>query len=174
MAFNRIIDVYFFTATILNWNYALVSDERKNDLIDTLKFLKTSGRIILYGYVIMPNHIHLIWQNRLEGSEKWKLLTQGSLLKFTSKKILNDMTEQEKIKYKVDASDRIYQIWERDPLWINCFNMSVLEQKLNYIHQNPCVQKWSLASEPSFYKYSSAQFYESGVDRFDLLTNIYD
>jgi len=30
----------------------------------SLRFLVANKRIKLYGFVIMPNHIHLVWQNR--------------------------------------------------------------------------------------------------------------
>ena len=174
MAFNRITDIYFFTATILNWNHALSKDIRKDLIMDALKFLHDANRIELYGFVIMPNHIHLLWQDKIEEAGKLNMLTQGSLLKFTSRQILNQMNMEEKLIYKVNAADREYQIWEREPLWIECFNMKTLEQKLEYIHQNPCTDKWNLAKEPTMYKYSSAKFYETGVDDFGFMKSIYD
>jgi len=43
----------------------------------SLRFLVANKRIKLYGFVIMPNHIHLVWQNRAlqkvaeHGSKIW-------------------------------------------------------------------------------------------------------
>ncbi len=51
----------FYTATINDWNDLLKNDERKNIIIDSLKFLVTNKRIELNAFVIMTNHIHLIW-----------------------------------------------------------------------------------------------------------------
>src|SRR4028119_2147259 len=39
--------------------------------------------------------------------------------------------------FTVNASDRKYQIWERNPLSISLWTQSVFKQKLNYIHLNP-------------------------------------
>ena len=41
-------------------------------------------------------------------------------------------------------------------------------QKMNYIHYNPV--KAGLCGNPEEYKYSSAKFYETGVDEFGFIT----
>jgi putative transposase len=50
----------FFTATILEWKPLLKEDAFKNIIIDSLRFLKNEKSIVIYAFVIMPNHIHLI------------------------------------------------------------------------------------------------------------------
>ena len=41
----------------------MLADEKMKDInINRLQFLFNDGRVIIYGFVIMPNHIHLIWQ----------------------------------------------------------------------------------------------------------------
>jgi putative transposase len=52
----------FFTATNLEWKKLLQPDKYKDIVIDSLRFLVTDGRIKLYAFVIMSNHMHLIWQ----------------------------------------------------------------------------------------------------------------
>ncbi|WP_299463859.1 hypothetical protein [uncultured Microscilla sp.] len=54
------------------------------------------------------------------------------------------------------------------------YTPAVLEQKLDYIHDNPVVEKWSLANEPAQYYYSSAQFYETGINDFGFLKHYGD
>ncbi len=54
--------IYFFTATIHKWIPLLKEDSFKDIIISSLKFLKTKGLIRVYGFVIMPNHIHMIWE----------------------------------------------------------------------------------------------------------------
>jgi hypothetical protein len=48
----------------------------------------------------------------------------------------------------------------------------VAYQKLKYIHRNPVAKKWNLVSDYVLYKYSSAAFYEHGVDPWNLVTHI--
>ena len=52
----------FFTATILEWKKLLTPDKYKDIIIHSLTFLVNNNRMFIYGFVIMPNHIHLIWQ----------------------------------------------------------------------------------------------------------------
>jgi putative transposase len=172
--FNQLSNIYFFTATILNWQYALADDNRKQFLVDTCKYLVRNNRMKIFGFVIMPNHIHILLQSLLEDERQMKMLIQGSLLKYTSRNLLLDMQEEEKQNYLVMAKDRRYQIWERNPLWVSCFHLQVAEQKLAYIHHNPCSGKWQLATSLEEYPYSSSGFYTSGVDSFGFLTNLYD
>ena len=41
--------------------------------------------------------------------------------------------------FKVKASDRKYQIWERNPLSVSLWSQPVFKQKVDYIHLNPVV-----------------------------------
>ena len=52
----------FFTATNLGWKKLLKPDKYKDIVINSLRFLVKENGIILYGFVIMDNHLHLIWQ----------------------------------------------------------------------------------------------------------------
>ncbi len=47
-------------------------------------------------------------------------------------------------------------------------------QKLDYIHFNPVQGKWALAKDDLGYHYSSARIYETGIDEFGILHNLYE
>ena len=47
-------------------------------------------------------------------------------------------------------------------------------QKLKYIHFNPVNGKWTLAKDDLDYYYSSVRFYETGMDEFGFLSNIFE
>jgi len=161
----------FFTATILEWKYLLEDDRLKEIIVDSLKFLVDDGRVIVYGFVIMPNHIHIIWQIQ-DKHDKSKV--QQSFLKYTAQKMkfwLLDTNDKALENYKVKASDREYQFWERNSLSIDLWSRAVFMQKLNYIHNNPVAAKWKLCQFPEEYKYSSYRFYETGVNEFGFLSH---
>ena len=62
---------YFYTATINKWQKLLEPDKFKKIIIDSLKFLSDKKLIKVYALVIMPNHIHLIWEIlKMNGKEK--------------------------------------------------------------------------------------------------------
>ena len=69
-SYTAINKIYFWTATIYKWMPLLESDLNKQIIIDSLKYLSDKELITVYAFVIMPNHIHLIWQqNDLNSKE---------------------------------------------------------------------------------------------------------
>ncbi len=52
----------FVTITNLEWKKLLKPVKYKDIVIDSLRFLVNQKRIMLYAFVIMDNHLHLIWQ----------------------------------------------------------------------------------------------------------------
>ena len=68
-------------------------------------------------------------------------------------------------QYKVNKTDREYQIWKRNPLSIELGSEKIFLQKLEYIHYNPV--KANLGNYPEDYYFSSALFYENGLDHFN-------
>ncbi len=141
--------LFFSTYTNLNWHKVLESDKNKKIILNSLKFLVDEKRIILYGFVIMPNHIHLIWSI----SHDYKLSeVQRDFLKFTAQQIKfcliadNDKILDDLVVY---SKDRIVQIWERNGLSFMLNSPETTIQKLNYIHNNPIKEKWVLCEKPS-------------------------
>ena len=161
----------FFTVTNLLWKKLLQPDKYKQIIIDSLKFSVENKRVKVYGFVIMPNHIHLIW--RIDESHKLEDVKRD-FLKYTAQMIKFDLMEnhpQVLPHFEVNLRDRKYQFWERNPLIIDLYSRKVLSQKLNYIHANPLQEKWQLAKTPEEYWFSSSRFYETGIDDFGFLTH---
>ncbi|MEO5942470.1 MAG: transposase [Ferruginibacter sp.] len=162
----------FFTATILEWKPLLQHDKYKDEIIKSLQFLVEHKRIRLYAFVIMQNHIHLVWQP-LSGESLQTI--QLSFLKFTAQQIKFDLQKTNSIfleQFRVDAKDRIFQFWERNSLSIELRSPAVFSQKIEYIHYNPV--KAGLCNLPEEYYYSSAKFYATGIDDFKMLTHYYE
>ena len=86
----------FFTATILEWKKLLAPDKYKDIIIDSLTFLVKNNRVFIYGFVIMPNHIHLIWQMKENINPSH---VQRDFLKFTAQQI------------KFDLQKNIFRYW---------------------------------------------------------------
>jgi putative transposase len=66
------------------------------------------------------------------------------------------------------------KIWRRDSLGIEIYNKKIAHQKLNYIHFNPVSGRWQLSKNDLDYYYSSARFYEPGIDEFGFLKNLFE
>lgn len=167
-------EIYFWTATINNWQRLLEKDKYKDVIIDSLQYLTDTGKIDVFGFVIMPNHIHLIWQvNEPNGKES----PQGSFLKYTAhifKKMLRKEDSNKMASYAVNAGNKQYEFWQRDSLAIRLFTKKVAVQKLKYIHFNPLAEHWQLVKDPCDYKYSSARYYEMNEKNYPFLKDLYE
>jgi putative transposase len=157
----------FFTATIQKWKQLLKDDSYKNIITDALKFLVQEEKVTIYAFVIMSNHIHIIWQSKANNTIQ---NIQNSFIKHTSKQFkrlveLQDLASN----YQVNAVDRKYNFWKRDSLNIELYSTAVFNQKLNYIHYNPV--KAGICNQPEEYHYSSALCYEKGIDKFGFITH---
>lgn len=66
----------------------------------------------------------------------------------------------------VSESDRKkgkkHEVFETSFDWKECYESRFIEQKLNYIHNNPCQSHWKLVEQAEDYIHSSARFYETG------------
>jgi putative transposase len=162
----------FFTATILEWKHLLKLEKYKDIIIESFRFLCNNKRVEINAFVIMSNHIHMIWRI-LSGYLREDV--QRDFLKFTAQQIKKDLLKHHPLVlpyFEVDAADRMHQIWERNSLSVDLFTESVFLQKFEYIHYNPV--KAGLCRLPEQYKYSSAKFYETGVDEFGFITHFRD
>jgi putative transposase len=171
LAMSNIITEWpqFFTATILKKQRLLYPDKYKMIIAQSLKFLVDDKRVIVYAFALMVNHIHVIWQMKPGHHEK---AVKRDFLKFTAQRIKADLKRFNPLQlenFRVNAKDRVFQIWKRNPLSIELRTPSVFVQKLNYVHANPV--KAGLCLQPENYKYSSAAFYNSGVDNWGFLTH---
>ncbi len=131
----------FFTATNLEWKKLLKPEKYKDIVINSLKFLVENKRVRVFCFIIMDNHIHLIWQ-MLPGNKPENV--QRDFLKYTAQRI-------------------------RNALSIELRQRKVFIQKVGYIHANAI--RAGICKFPEEYKYSSALFYESGIDNFGFLTH---
>ena len=138
-------EIYFYTSTIVGWKRLLKPDPYKKIIINSLKNLADRRCIQIYGFVIMPNHIHLIWEMlKMNGKE----MPDTSLIKFTAHEFKQELSHNYPhilAMFKADTNDREYQFWQRDALAIRLFSREMLIQKLEYIHSNPLKERWDLA-----------------------------
>lgn len=159
----------FYTATIQNWKQLLKEDEYKYIIIECLKFLVKEQRIELNAFVIMSNHVHIIWQPLQQYTlTQIQLSFMTQTAKAIKKKLAlenPDVMEQ----LRVNKYDRTYQVWKREPLSVELFTEKAFLQKLEYIHENPVTA--GLVNFAEEYKYSSAKFYNDGTDEFDMITH---
>jgi REP element-mobilizing transposase RayT len=161
----------FLTATIYNWNHLLKEDRYKQTILNSFDGYVEVKKCTINCFVIMPNHIHLLW--KISDGQKRKDV-QGAFFSFTAHQFKNQLKKNDPQlleSYYVNKSDRSFQFWQREPMVKECWTEKFFRQKFNNIHFNPCQPHWNLAATPENYNWSSANFYEKGIKNFTFLTD---
>lgn len=152
---------HFITCTVVDWVDIFTRKVYKDIVISSLDYCIKEKGMILYGYVIMSNHIHLIVQSK-EG--KLSDLIRD-LKKFTSKNILEAIkTEPESrrewmldlFKKAIENHNRNknYQFWQYGNHAEEIYTLHFMWDKLNYIPLNPI--RAGIVEKAQYYIYSSA------------------
>jgi putative transposase len=159
----------YITVTCFRWISLLEDDYYKDIIIESLRHLTRQNRIHVYAFVIMRNHLHMIWQ--MLGDHQRKDV-QRDFLKFTAQQILMHLRYRKNPLINdllKNIADRKYQVWERNSLSVPLYTNSFFIQKFGYIHANPV--RAGLVRHPADYRYSSAGFYDREVKEFDFLVH---
>ena len=91
--------IHFITATVVDWIDVFTRKSYKDIVIDCLAFCIKNKGMLLYGYVIMSNHVHLI-VNALGGNLSDVL---RDLKRFSTRLILKEIAQNTK-ESRRDAS----------------------------------------------------------------------
>jgi REP element-mobilizing transposase RayT len=150
---------HFLTSTIVGWLPIFTRPETVQIVLDSWRFLQANQRIVLYGFVILDNHLH--WIAAADDLSK----EVGDFKSFTARRIIDYLEEQHaallldqlrffKLKHK---SGQTYQLWQEGnhPQMIQ--DEEMMRQKLEYIHNNPV--KRGYVDDPTHWRYSSARNY---------------
>lgn len=158
---------HFITATVVDWIDIFTRKVYRNSIIECLDFCIKNKGMIVYGYVIMSNHIHLIIQSS-EGKLSDLL---RDFKKFTAKTTLEKIqTEPESRRewmlerfHKATENhsrNKNYQFWQYGNHAEEIYTQEFMWSKLDYIHLNPV--RAGIVEKASEYIYSSASNYING------------
>jgi len=163
---------HFITATVVDWIDVFSRKNYRDVVIECFDFCIQNKGMILYGYVIMSNHIHFIVQSK-EG--KLSDLIRD-FKKFTAKSILDTiqtepesrrewMLERFKLATESHSRNKNFQFWQYGNHPEEIYTNKFMWSKLDYIHLNPV--RAGIVAKASHYIYSSASNY---VNDCGLLT----
>ena len=160
--------MHFITCTVVQWADVFTRKVYISVIEDSLNFCIEKKGLVVYGYVIMSNHIHLLVQAKDNNlSDVWR-----DFKKFTSQQItkaieantgesrkrwLTWLLTSEKATEKNPAA---YRFWQPDNGAELCFSLPFMWQKLDYIQNNPV--RAEIVGKADEYKSSSAADYFYG------------
>lgn len=161
--------IYFITFTCHQWLPLLELVNGYDCVYNWFTVLRDKGHIVT-GYVIMPNHIHLLLH--FAGGSSSLNTVVGNGKRFMAYEIVKRLedTNQVSLLHKLQKSVRTkdknrgkkHEVWKDSFDVKECRTEHFILQKLYYIHNNPCSGKWKLADSPIRYQHSSALFYING------------
>ena len=173
---NRITrEVYFVTDTVVDWVDIFTRPIYRHIIIESLQYCQKEKELLIYAWVLMTNHMHMIVGSR--GENKVSDILRD-FKKFTSKEIIRTLliesTESRRdwmlnrFEYagKNDKKIKNYRFWQEgndaQEIFLNdCFN-----QKLIYIHNNPVKSEIVNIAEDN--RYSSAIDWAGGKGLLDV------
>jgi putative transposase len=163
--------IYYMTFTVVGWIDVFTRQVYRDIVMESFTYCQKNKGLHLHAYVIMSNHVHLI-ASVDEGHNISDFVRDCK--KFTAKQILDDIennvTESRRewmlhqFKYYASRHTRNehYQLWEHDNHFVELSSPAFMQQKIDYIHQNPV--KAGLVYRAEDYVYSSASNY-AGIDQ---------
>ena len=149
----------FITFSCFRRQPNLINDFAKELFIAELYKARVKYKLGIIGYVIMPEHVHLV----LIPPEGLKMgLTIGELKSLVAKKYFA-------LNGKPDGLKGVF--WEKRCYDHNGRTSEIVIEKINYCHNNPV--KRGLAESPDKYRWSSYNWYQGirdvplGIDDFE-------
>ncbi len=159
--------LHFITLQVVDWVDVFSRESYRKIIIDNLAYCQQHKGLEIYGWVIMSNHLHLLARSNLGELSN----TLRDFKSYTSKKILEtietgtesrrewmlNLFKQAAFKHKRNSD---FQFWTHENHAEHIFSNKFMEQKLDYIHNNPV--RAGIVTKPEEYKYSSASDYADG------------
>jgi putative transposase len=155
-------ELYFVTLTVIDWIDVFTRRIYSDLIIENLNYCQQHKGLNIYAYVIMTNHIHLI-ANAESGSlgdvlRDFKTYTSKEMIKLLTDNQLESRRDWMLKAFKKSGSlnplNKDYQFWQNGNYPVLLYSNSVIDQKIDYIHENPV--KAGFVGSAHEYWYSSA------------------
>ena len=159
--------VFFCTITCYDW---LPLFQQTDFYSEIYKWFDLSGKksCHIYGYVIMPNHLHFLIYIPKSVKNLNTLISNGK--RFMAYEIISRLNKQgnyqmlKTLRKKVSEKDghkgQLHRVFRSSFDSKPCYSEEFILQKLDYMHHNPVSGKWNMVEDFTDYLHSSAKFYE--------------
>jgi REP element-mobilizing transposase RayT len=166
---------YFLTMTVVGWIDLFTRKNHKLVVIDSLKYCQKEKGLEIYGYCLMPSHLHII--ARADGN-----FTLSDILrdfkKFTSKTLIRQIIDEDEsrkdwiLDYFLKKGENLkgitnYKLWQDGNHPEEISSNKFFDEKLDYIHNNPV--KELIVEKPEDYFFSSARNYAGLSNYLDVV-----
>ena len=166
--FQATRNLHFVTFSCYRRRPYLGSALSRERFLKILDEVRCRHKFQLVGYVVMPEHVHLLISEPSQGNPS-KVL---QVLKQKVSQSLRGEGPSSKSPEHAPAAEESEPaaFWQRRFYDFNVWNEEKLKEKLNYMHRNPVDRK--LVRHPKEWPWSSWSFYEKGENgliRIDVI-----
>ena len=162
---------YYITFTCFRW-INLFEITNFYDFVYQWFEILTKFQVYNCGYVIMPNHLHmLIYTQNSERAINNIIGTGKRFMAYEIVRRLENCGRTDLLHIMTDAvtkserqRNKRHEVFQDSLDCKEIITEKFVRQKLNYIHKNPVSGKWKLADHYLDYEYSSARFYDLGEE----------
>jgi len=167
--------LYFVSFATVYWIDVFIRNEYKNVLIESWQYCQQNKELNIHAWIIMTSHVHMILSsqtNKLENIMRdMKSYTSHQL-----RKAINENPKESRRKWillmmeragKKNGNNKNFQFWQQHNKPIELSNNKIIQQKLDYLHNNP-VQE-GFVYKPDDYVYSSAKDYCGQTGLLDII-----
>jgi len=136
------------------------TDGMKEFLCVALDEARKSAGILLFAYVIMWDHLHLLTSLNSTTANVLRVL-KG----ITARRVIDHLKEKEhfsslaKLQHQERSRNYKHSLWQTERNVLPVFSERMFMEKLNYIHQNPV--RAGLTDRAEDYRWSSCKYPEN-------------
>jgi putative transposase len=152
--------LHFITFSCYQRKPFLNSQRTKTVFVKILEEVRTRYQFSLVGYVLMPEHVHLLIGEPVQG-------TPSKVVQVLKQRVSRGMRQPKRRKLPSQLQlrfpreqNRPMRFWQRRFYDFNVYSRGKVKEKLNYMHANPVARK--LVKHPRDRPWSSWSFYECG------------
>ncbi|MGJ8659859.1 MAG: REP-associated tyrosine transposase [Cellulophaga fucicola] len=164
--FNNPTAAYFVSFATVYWIDVFTRQTYFNVLEESINYCRKEKGIEVFAYCFMPSHIHLIFRSNEEDPSGLLRDFKG----FTARKLIKtiqDNPQESRKEWLLWMLERAgknksnvskMQFWQQHNKPIELWSTKVIQQKIDYIHNNPVES--GFVTNPVDWKYSSARNYQ--------------
>lgn len=153
---------YFLTLSVVGWIDVFTRQRYCEKIVESLDFCMRYKGLEVYVYVIMPSHVHLVARD----SNNLLSTTLRDFKSFTAKEILKSVEFEQgesrkdwllhmfKFHARFQQQNSFYMFWQKTNYPVELSSAGMMDQKIDYIHDNPVAAGYVLT--PEMWLYSSA------------------
>jgi REP element-mobilizing transposase RayT len=168
---SRDNSAYYLTSVAHRRLPIFQKEENKNIVCDAFDEARKSARILIFAYVIMPDHTHVLTDNAREMKEVLRYLNGVS-----ARRLINYLKENAyesslaKLRMQERGKNHKHSVYEHHPNALRITGEDALMQKVNYIHLNAV--RAGLVEHPDEDLYSSSrQWHGRSLENEPLITD---